>query len=922
MANDPKQNSGFSEFKPEDLKDPTLWRLNEELAYFHSKLGGLYGEGQQKLLGSPTFQNMELASTPPASEVSPSQVLTKGLADEIYGTSINHLKTVAPVTPVVIHAPSTIVKSPLDYGAVGDGMVDDTTAVQACVNANPAWQVPAGFTFLVGQITVPSAQPYLNVTGSGTLKLKANAGATASILRVVNCRSITIDGPTLDGNRANQTPPSSSGVLSILDCGQVTISNATIKEGSGSNLQIAFDSSNTQTMAPVAITNCDFRKSNQSNLTFTKTSGPNFSSTVTITNCQFGTSGGSGATVIIGANAKATLSDSVLDGSPNYCLDVQNASLVNITSCKFLNFVTGAVIGTNYTAYNCVGLGDVRNPLTVLTDPTFFTLTILQYTSGQDGTLYAQIGLTFTGAAGSDIITIWTVESATTPSINAYTSLSAIKAAAGSANFWWRRPRAGVRLYVALTSDNSTQGVWNPVSGTTPTRFVDIPAYGDAPAMTGVSIETNLIPNTQQTANGVKQFRYRFNYSVNTADANYWYTAIDSKWVDPITGADVPGVSVYVRVFGPRQTGPYDTGWFNYITAVTGRRKWRIYSVPWLPPFSELTPTGSIPNAVEILTPREPSTTGIDGSAVINIPTASFAAGIEPVTIVSVNPVSLVTKNIYNTTDGHLYRWNGVSYVMPMIGADIKAQLNVDQLVAGQIAAGAIQTPQLSATEILVGGSGSNCPRIRVNDIFGSPIAYVGTDSAGFYGLWAVNGKFGGTFANPIISLNSSGATLNNVSIVLLNSLEAVNINPTDGVLVTYRPNPAVVYSQLSYNNLEVGTTLSRFADYGATGADITGTSSVASMSTGSSSTAQVLAGADFTNCIKMSWGSSTGSISCTAASANINFTGSNSFVKADQFRFLNPITEAVALATITTAHTAAMYDSAGTYLGKVPMFF
>ena len=60
--------------------------------------------------------------------------------------------------------------------------------------------------------------------------------------------------------------------------------------------------------------------------------------------------------------------------------------------------------------------------------------------------------------------------------------------------------------------------------------------------------------------------------------------------------------------------------------------------------------------------------------------TAKFAAGIEPVTIVSSVPGTKSTSSLFNTTDGFLYRWNGTSYVKSVPSTDISGTLTDAQI--------------------------------------------------------------------------------------------------------------------------------------------------------------------------------------------------------------------------------------------------
>ena len=98
------------------------------------------------------------------------------------------------------------VVSPFAFGAVGNGVVDDTAALtQALAAASYLW-LPAGYTFLSGKLTITTANTL--ITGGGCLKAKANlnddlllfdgsANASGSFFRVL--------GVEINGNGAAQS---------------------------------------------------------------------------------------------------------------------------------------------------------------------------------------------------------------------------------------------------------------------------------------------------------------------------------------------------------------------------------------------------------------------------------------------------------------------------------------------------------------------------------------------------------------------------------------------------------------------------------------------------------------------------------------------------------------------------------------------
>jgi hypothetical protein len=96
-------------------------------------------------------------------------------------------------------------------GVVGDGVTDDTAALQAAISAGPVYLPPG--TYLTGPLALPA---HAEIRGAGvgatTLKLKASSAAALLSLVDVNADRVTLSGFQIDGNRASQSSSNARGI--------------------------------------------------------------------------------------------------------------------------------------------------------------------------------------------------------------------------------------------------------------------------------------------------------------------------------------------------------------------------------------------------------------------------------------------------------------------------------------------------------------------------------------------------------------------------------------------------------------------------------------------------------------------------------------------------------------------------------------
>jgi polygalacturonase len=140
----------------------------------------------------------------------------------------------------------TTILSVKTYGAVGDGVHDDTAAFQAAINALPATggtvNVPAG-TYLIDPTKKINLRSYmlLNMDPSAVLKAKSNAAIRAYILYAYKRTQVEIAGGQLVGDRDTHTYISTSTSewnhgIQIIGCTHVTVRDLYVAKCAGDGI--------------------------------------------------------------------------------------------------------------------------------------------------------------------------------------------------------------------------------------------------------------------------------------------------------------------------------------------------------------------------------------------------------------------------------------------------------------------------------------------------------------------------------------------------------------------------------------------------------------------------------------------------------------------------------------------------------------
>jgi hypothetical protein len=197
------------------------------------------------VLGKQTSEGMldgavnGLAITPGATAATPISFATGSGGAQFTGPLTLAGNAAQPLQAVPLQQIDALVVNVLSHGAKGDGVTDDTGAIQNVLNTYAGKAIilvpNAGNAYMVSGLTLPSGTDLLLY---GTILLLANSPAAA--VAVNNASSVTIRGNgIIDGNKAAQaTHPGGMAGLSVYGANNVKVSGITLQNAYNWNLNV------------------------------------------------------------------------------------------------------------------------------------------------------------------------------------------------------------------------------------------------------------------------------------------------------------------------------------------------------------------------------------------------------------------------------------------------------------------------------------------------------------------------------------------------------------------------------------------------------------------------------------------------------------------------------------------------------------
>lgn len=239
----------------------------------------------------------------------------------------------------------------LDYGATGDGVTNDSSAIQSALNVGGTVYFPSGLYSVGTTLNVPANTEVILAEDA---TLKAAVGLTGPILYVNAVSNVKVTGGTIDGN--GSVASLSTYGIHVYDSSYVNISNCVVKNAKSVNVRIEGPSSGSVS-SDISVTNCEITGSLGVGFTPTYSSYVLFSNNKVINNVTGFTSGEVFNMNIVGNTFHNNANDGCAVGNNcSYVTVVGNTSSYNGAEGINIDGVNHGVIVGNTSVANLIGI--------------------------------------------------------------------------------------------------------------------------------------------------------------------------------------------------------------------------------------------------------------------------------------------------------------------------------------------------------------------------------------------------------------------------------------------------------------------------------------------------------------------------------------------------------------------------------------
>lgn len=395
-----------------------------------------------------------------------------------------------------------------DFGAVGDGVTDDTAAFAAALSAERRTvYVPQG-TYIVSSIDMPS---FTRLTGSGYNSVIKSNGSSNHVVVIDTALHCQIDNVRISGNDTK------TNLCGIYGNGAVwlVIDNVTVNGNGSHGIHLTGTAIAYAGSYMIQIRNLHSQANNGDGIRHQGTSSSNQANAIHIDTSEFQSNGGNGATVW---GASVSLSNNVFENNTGYGLCFDNgltsgsayasyamASENNYFELNYAGHINARVgtYGTinslrlvgNYFTANSGTLGVSYVPITVTNySSSLNPIRQLKYENnifaivGTDLTTYANFGNALSASCCLDIFTgthsTTVIDTLPAKYINiGYATVKYIKSVVLN-GYWFAKGGSGITWSSRTKSDNIT------VSGSKTEFPVQVP-LGSRINFTAVPVETD-----------------------------------------------------------------------------------------------------------------------------------------------------------------------------------------------------------------------------------------------------------------------------------------------------------------------------------------------------------------------------------------------------------------------------------------------